>query len=58
MTYEQFKKETLDADKVITRANDMRAVSDEYKRGFLAAMWEAREIYQRLEELTEEAEEA
>lgn len=48
--YDQFKKNTIDATQVITAANNLKAVSDEYTKGFNDAMWEAREIYMRLEE--------
>ena len=47
--YDQFKKNTIDATQVITAANNLKAVSDEYTKGFNDAMWEAREIYIRLE---------
>lgn len=48
--YDQFKNETIDSSLVIERAKNMRAVSQEYMDGFTAAMWEAREIFMRLED--------
>lgn len=49
MTYEHFKRLTIEAEEVITKANDLRAVSDDFADGFHKAMWEAREIFMRLE---------
>lgn len=48
--YEDFKKETIAATTTIDRAKAMRAVSDDFAEGFSKAMWEAREIYMRLED--------
>ncbi len=50
MKYENFKSETIRADDVITKAKDLRAVSDDFADGFHKAMWEAREIYMRFED--------
>ena len=50
MKYEHFKRKTIDADEIITKAKDMRAVSDDFAEGFHKAMWEAREIFMRLED--------
>ena len=50
MQYEDFKKQTIEAELTISKANDMRAVSDDFAEGFHKAMWEAREIYLRLED--------
>lgn len=50
MNYKQFKQATLEADETITKAKDMRAVSDDFAEGFHKAMWEAREIFLRLED--------
>ena len=49
MNYEEFKVKTIEAVTTITKANNMRAVSDEFAEGFHKAMWEAREIFMRLE---------
>lgn len=48
--YDQFKAETIKASDVITKAQKMMAVTDEFAEGFHKAMWEAREIYMRLED--------
>lgn len=53
MTYDVFKKLTLEADEVITKAENMRAVSEDFAEGFHKAMWEAREIFMRLEDKPE-----
>lgn len=50
MKYEHFKKKTIEADEVVTKAHDMRVVSDDFAEGFHKAMWEAREIYMKLED--------
>ena len=50
MNYEEFKVKTIEAVTTITKANNMRAVSDEFAEGFHKAMWEAREIFMRLED--------
>jgi|GEM_PF-6533033 len=44
----KFKAQTLRAEDTIRDAKGMRAVSDEFARGFSTAMREAREIYMRL----------
>ncbi|NCU38815.1 hypothetical protein EOL96_07240 [Candidatus Saccharibacteria bacterium] len=49
MKYENFKILTIEADDVITKAKDLRAVSDDFADGFHKAMWEAREIFMKLE---------
>ena len=49
MEYENFKILTIEADEVITKAKDLRAVSDDFADGFHKAMWEAREIFMKLE---------
>lgn len=43
--YDAFKKQTIEATQTITGANRLKAVTDEYLKGFQDAMWEAREIY-------------
>mgnify|MGYP003502321393 CR=1 FL=1 len=50
MKYENFKQLTLEADQTITKAKDLRAVSDDFADGFHKAMWEAREIFMKLED--------
>ena len=50
MEYEDFKRATIEASDIITKAKDMRAVSDDFENGFQKAMWEAREIFMRLED--------
>lgn len=52
--YDIFKAKTIEATGYIKKANDMRAVSDDFKDGFEKAMWEAREIYMRVEDEAEE----
>ena len=54
MKYENFKILTIEADEVITKAKDLRAVSDDFADGFHKAMWEAREIFMELEAESEE----
>ncbi len=54
MKYENFKILTIEADEVITKAKDLRAVSDDFAEGFHKAMWEAREIFMKLEDESEE----
>lgn len=54
MKYENFEILTTEADEVITKANDLRAVSDEFTDGFHKAMWEAREIFMKLEDESKE----
>lgn len=49
MKYEDFKIKTIEADTTITKANNMNAVSDDFAEGFHKAMWEAREIFMRLD---------
>jgi hypothetical protein len=53
--YDEFKSATLKADTVITQAKEMNAVSEDFADGFHKAMWEAREIYMRLEDAAERA---
>ena len=36
-------------EEIITKAKDMRAVSDDFSEGFHKAMWQAREIFMNLE---------
>lgn len=48
--YEQFKQKTIEADVIVTKAHDMRVVSDEFTDGFHKAMREAREIFMKLED--------
>jgi len=50
ISYDHFKAKTIEAQEVITKAKDMRAVSDDFADGFHRAMWEAREIFMRLED--------
>lgn len=50
MKYDHFKRKTIDADEIITKAKDMRAVSEDFAEGFHKAMWEAREIFMKLED--------
>lgn len=50
MTYEDFKRLTIEATDTISKAHNMRAVSDDFVDGFAKAMWEAREIFMRLED--------
>lgn len=50
MEYENFKQLTIEADEVITKAKDLRAVSEDFAEGFHKAMWEAREIFMKLED--------
>ncbi len=52
--YDKFRTETLEAEKVITKASQMGAVSDDFEHGFHRAMWEAREIFMKLEDSTSE----
>lgn len=47
--YDTFKARTIEATGYIDKAKDMRAVSDDFADGFAKAMWEAREIFMRLE---------
>ena len=58
MDYEDFKKSTIEADTYITKAKEMRAVSDDFADGFHKAMWEAREIFMRLEDESKESKDA
>lgn len=48
--YEEFKSETLKAHRIIFEASRMSVVSEDFENGFAKAMWEAREIYMRLED--------
>lgn len=48
--YELFKKKTLEASAVIMKATDMNALSNDFLNGFDKAMWEAREIFMRVED--------
>ncbi len=50
MTYKQFKLETIKADEAIQHVYDMNCVSSDFAEGFHKAMWEAREIYMRLQD--------
>jgi hypothetical protein len=50
MKYEDFKLKTLEAEKIIDKARDMRALTEDFAVGFRKAMWEAREIFMRLED--------
>ena len=50
MKYENFKILTIEADEVITKANDLRAVSNDFADGFHKAMYQAREIFMKLED--------
>ncbi len=50
MKYEDFKRLTIQTDETITKAKDLRAVSDDFAEGFHKAMWEAREIFMKLED--------
>lgn len=50
MDYEEFKDWTLAASKSITHARSMMAITEEFERGFNAAMREAREIFMRLKD--------
>jgi len=52
--YDMFKAKTLEADDVVKRAEDMQVISSSFADGFHKAMWEAREIYMRLEDETEQ----
>lgn len=56
MKYENFKQKTIEADEIITKAKDLRAVSDDFAEGFHKAMWEAREIFMKLEDETPQEE--
>jgi len=55
MEYEKFKKLTIEADHIISRAKELRALSDDFVDGFHAGMWEAREIFMQLESESESA---
>ena len=48
--YDEFKAETIKSTAVINKATEMRAISEEFREGFAKAMYEAREIYMRLED--------
>lgn len=50
MTYENFKLLTIEYSEVITKAKDLRAVSEDFAEGFHKAMYQAREIYMKLED--------
>ena len=51
--YELFKRKTLEASAVIAKAQGMNAVTEDFRSGFEKAMWEAREIFMRLEQEAE-----
>jgi len=53
--YDSFKEKTIKASQTINEAGKMKAVDDEYVRGFADAMWEAREIFMRVEDEPNEA---
>jgi len=57
MKYEDFKRMTIEANEIITKARDMLAVSNDFAEGFHKAMWEAREIFMRLEDESTNGEE-
>lgn len=48
--YDQFKHNTHYATNIINTAKNMRAVDEGFAKGFETAMWEAREIFLRLED--------
>lgn len=48
--YDSFKAKTIKASEIITGATELKAVTDEYEKGFNDAMWEAREIFMRVED--------
>lgn len=48
--YDEFKKQTIEATDVVSKAHNMRALSDDFVDGFAKAMWEAREIFMRVED--------
>lgn len=52
--YDSFKSKTIEATTYIEKAKDMKAVSEDFAEGFRKAMWEAREIYMRVEDEEEE----
>jgi len=54
--YDKFKEKTIDASDVIRKAKDLKAVTDDYYKGFGDAMWEAREIFMRVEDESVEKE--
>lgn len=50
MDYETFKRLTIESDEIITKAKDLRAVSDDFAEGFHKAMYQAREIFIKLKD--------
>lgn len=48
--YDQFKHDTHYATNIINTAKNMRAIDESFANGFQAGMWEAREIFMRLED--------
>ena len=50
MKYDNFKELTISADETITKAKDLRAVSEDFADGFHKGMYEAREIFMKLED--------
>lgn len=55
--YDKFKAKTIEATEVISKAHNMRALSDDFVDGFAKAMWEAREIFMKIEHEAEIVEE-
>jgi len=53
--YDSFKAKTIKAAQTINDAVLLKAVSEEYSKGFADAMWEAREIFMRVEDEPNEA---
>ena len=49
MKSEDFNCKLIEAIDIINSAKDMQAVSEDFADGFTKAMWEAREIFMRLE---------
>jgi hypothetical protein len=56
MRYEDFKRLTIESDETITKAKDLRAVSEDFADGFHKGMYQAREIFMKLEDKSEEVE--
>lgn len=50
MKYEDFKRATIETDETITKAKDLGAVTDDFAEGFHKAMYQAREIFMKLED--------
>ena len=53
--YDKFKAKTIEATDIISKAHNMRTLSDDFVDGFAKAMWEAREIFMRLEDEAEDS---